>query len=134
VEVFESPYTSSNDARLHDNSGYALSDYSANEHVVRDGQPIDFKGISDGASHTLLHGEALKRRRPWGKPGNVRDPADGINQTASGFQGAVGSGGAVFSFADGRATFIPESIDPEVLRALSTPAGGEEIGCGTKTD
>jgi hypothetical protein len=134
VEVFESPYTASNDARLHDNSGYALSDYSANQHVVRDGQPIDINGISDGASHTLLHGEALKRRRPWGKPGNVRDPADGINRSADGFQGAVGSSGAVFSFADGRATFIPESIDPEVLRALSTPAGGEEIGRGIKSD
>lgn len=134
VEVYESPYSSRSGAPLKDKAGYALSDYAANEHVVKDGQPIDFDGMTDGASHTLLHGEALKRRRPWGKPGNVRDPAAGINQSSNGFNGAPGTGGAVFSFADGRAAFIPESIDPDVLRALSTPAGGEEIGRGMKSD
>lgn len=134
VEVYESPYASANGTRLHDNSGYALSDYSANERVVTDGLRIDFEGMTDGASRTLLQGEALKRRRPWGKPGNVRDPADGFNQSANGFNGAAGSGGVIFSFADGRASFIPDSIDPDVLRALSTPAGGEEIGCGGKSD
>jgi hypothetical protein len=134
VEIYESPYSSANGQRLHDRSGYALSDYSANEHVVKDGKRIDFNGMTDGASHTLLHGEALKRRRPWGKLGNVRDPAAGINQSSEGFNGAAGTAGAVFSYADGRASFIPESIDPDVLRALSTPAGDEEIGCGIKSD
>jgi len=134
VDIYESPYSSANGQRLHDRSGYALSDYSANEQVVKDGKRIDFDSLTDGASRTLLHGEALRRRRPWGKPGNVRDPAGGINLSSNGFNGALGTAGAVFSYADGRASFIPETIDPDVLRALSTPAGGEEIGCGIKSD
>jgi len=31
------------------------------------------------------------------------------------------------TFADGHTRVIPNDVDPQVLRALATPAGGEDV-------
>lgn len=37
-------------------------------------------------------------------------------------------GGGLMLFCDGSVRFLDENIDPKVLKALSTPDGGENVG------
>jgi hypothetical protein len=86
------------------------------------------KEFTDGTATTLLIGEVNANFEPWGRPGNARDPARGVNTSPYGFGGPLGAGGALFGMADGSVRFVGEGISPAVLRALSTPDGGEAIG------
>lgn len=110
-----------------DAEGYALSHYAANLHVLGGTSRVDFSKITDGASNTILAGEAAGNYKPWGHPRNWRDPAIGINTSPDGFGGPWTGGGAQFALADGSVRFIRSDIDPAVLRALATPAGGEQV-------
>ena len=84
--------------------------------------------ITDGLSNTLLAGEAAGNFKPWGYPANARDPALGINKTPDGFGGPwISKKGANFMFADASIRFFTDDIDPAVLKALSTPNGGESV-------
>lgn len=106
--------------------GYATAHYSLNAHLVRPGQPIQLLGPPDGAANTILAGEVIENAPAWGYHANWRDPALGINRSPQGF-GSPNLGGASFSFADGSVKFLNDDIDPKVLRALSTPDGGEPV-------
>jgi len=110
---------------LHNAAGYALSFYAVNERVLPVGEKVTFDSITDGTSNTILCGEVKGNVRAWGDPINGRDPAWGINKTPYGF-GSYFSGGANMGFCDGAVRFVTDTIDPEVLRALATPDGGEE--------
>lgn len=44
-----------------------------------------------------------------------------------GFGGPWPNGGTQFAMADGSVRLLRDDIDPKVLRALATPAGGEEV-------
>ena len=66
---------------------------------------------------------------PWGHPANARDPAVGLGHPA-GFGGPWRGGATNVVLADGAATFLSPDIDPAVLTALATPAGGEAVGDG----
>src|SRR5262249_6619533 len=112
---------------LTDAEGFGLSHYAANSHVLGANRRMKLDDITDGTSTTLLFGEVNAGFKPWGHPVNWRDPVRGINRGPDGFGGAPGSGGAGFAMADGSARFLSERIDPTVLRALSTPRGGEEV-------
>jgi prepilin-type processing-associated H-X9-DG protein len=82
--------------------------------------------ITDGLSNTLLAGEVNGNFKPWGYPANWRDPALGINKSPDGFGSPWRRRkGANFLFADGSIHFIQDDIDPVILKALSTPDGGE---------
>jgi prepilin-type processing-associated H-X9-DG protein len=113
-------------APLTDADGFGLSHYAANSHIFSAREPMRLQDIKDGTANTLLIGEVNTGFKPWGHPVNWRDPANGIN-TPNGFGGPRSAGGANFAMADGSVRFVSERISPEVLRALSTPAGGEEI-------
>ncbi|HEX4591236.1 MAG TPA: DUF1559 domain-containing protein [Gemmataceae bacterium] len=117
-------------APVRDADGYGLAHYAMNCRVMVDGIMLPPDKIRDGSANTLLLGEVNANFRPWGDPGNVRDPARGINRSPYGFGGPAGSGGALFSTADGAVHFISDRVSPAVLKALATPDGGEEIDPG----
>ncbi|MFO0899457.1 MAG: DUF1559 domain-containing protein [Pirellulales bacterium] len=106
--------------------GYATAHYALNARLVRPGQPIQLIGPPDGAANTILAGEVIENTPAWGYHANWRDPALGINRSPQGF-GSPSHYGASFSFADGSVKFLNDDIDPQVLRALSTPDGGERL-------
>lgn len=110
-----------------DEHAFGLSHYAANCRVLGPNTNLRWEDIHDGASNTLLIGEVNADFKPWGHPANWRDPARGINRSRHGFGGSPYAGGAYFSMADGSVRFVREGVDPQVLRALSTPAGGEEV-------
>ena len=114
-------------APIVDGEGHGLSHYAANSRVLGANRGMRLQDITDGASNTLLIGEANTGFRPWGHPVNWRDPANGINRSADGFGGPPGAGGAQFTMADGSVRFVSERASPRVLRALGTPAGREAI-------
>jgi hypothetical protein len=110
-----------------DEQGFGLSHYAANIHVLGPNKDLRLADITDGTANTLLVGEVNANFKPWGHPVNWRDPAKGINRSPHGFGGTPYAGGAYFSMADGSVRFVSERINPSLLQALSTPAGGEEI-------
>ncbi|QDT94625.1 DUF1559 domain-containing protein [Gimesia aquarii] len=107
--------------------GYQPTHYAANSRLLSNNSKISLSQIKDGASNTILAGEIKSNIKPWGDPRNFRDPALGINQSQQGFGGPY-KGGANILFSDGSARFLSDKIDPKVLKALSTPNGGELIG------
>lgn len=108
--------------------GYGLSYYSLNSRVFYPGSVARLDQIPDGTSSTIMGGEVFSRVRAWGDPINFRDPALGINKHIDGFGAPWKAGGARIIFLDGSARFINNEIDPAVLKALSTPNGGEPVG------
>ncbi|MEZ6049456.1 MAG: DUF1559 domain-containing protein [Planctomycetaceae bacterium] len=74
----------------------------------------------------MMVGSIIENLPPWGKPGNWRDSALGINQSPHGF-GTPFSQGCNFVMADGSVRMISRDVDPKILEALGTPDGGEKI-------
>lgn len=111
---------------LTNSEGYGLNNYAANSRL-QELRSSDLVEIGDGASHTILLGEVNDEFSPWGRPGNVRDPGAGINRGPQTFGGPPNRRGAYFSMADGSARLIAEDVDPEVLKALSTPADNDAL-------
>ena len=107
-------------------AGYALSHYAANERLFWPDSATQMGDVTDGTAETIMAGEVNANFRAWGDPVNWRDPALGINQSPDGF-GSPFTGGAFFLLCNGRVRFVSEEIDPEVLQAISTPAGGEPV-------
>lgn len=106
-----------------DAAGYAPSHYAGNALVLG---ARAWRAIPDGASQTLMAGEVADGFRPWGDPTNWRDVGAGINRSPRGF-GSPFPGGANFLFVDGTVRFLKDGTAPRVLKALSTPDGGEAI-------
>lgn len=106
--------------------GLALSHYASNLHVIGGDRSMTTGAITDGTSNTLLLGEAAGNYLPWGQPANWRDPRIGLNRSPNGFGNPTGRR-TYFTFADGSVRFLQNEISPEVLKALSTPAGGEKV-------
>jgi hypothetical protein len=109
-----------------DATGLALSHYAGNSNVFGDNSSTELSQIRDGLAQTILVGEEAGNYRAWGFPGNWRDPAKGINTGPDSFGRPTGDG-AIFLFADGRTQFLSNKTDPKILRALSTPDGGEQV-------
>lgn len=111
--------------KLEDKDKYGLNHFAANSRVLTPGQSLKYSQIKDGQSTTLLLGEVNSAFSPWGRPLNARDPAIGVNRGPNSFGGPNGRRGAHFITVGGSARYIGEDIDSEVLRALSTPADGD---------
>ncbi len=122
VEIFRSPAVQED--RI---PGLALTHYEGNVRVVGGTRGLKLADVTDGASNTILAGEIAGGFQPWGKPGHWRDPADGINRDPARGFGSRFPGGTNVNLLDGSVKFIKNTIDPRLLKALSTPAGGEAI-------
>lgn len=107
-------------------SKFAVSHYTGNVHVLGASSRRLVTDLPDGASNTLLMGEVSDGFVPWGQPGNWRDPALGLNRGRTTF-GSPFAGRIHFALADGSVRFISDKIGLETLKALATPAGGEQI-------
>lgn len=108
----------------HSSDGYALSHYVGNELLLKQKAGMPFNEIRDGMSNTILAVEIGEHFKPWGDPTSLTTPEKVIGPNRK----SPSTGGTNVLLADGAVRFIPEDIDPEILKALSTPAGGEEIG------
>jgi hypothetical protein len=109
-----------------DAAGYALSHYAGNSYLFRENRSFRLSQIADGASKTILAGEAAGNFKPWGNPENWRDPSNGIHAGPDSF-GRPNSPLAGFLMCDGSVRFLTRDIDPGILKALATPAGNEAV-------
>jgi prepilin-type processing-associated H-X9-DG protein len=107
-------------------AGFAVSHYAANVDMLGGDHPRTIADAVDGTGSTLLAGEVASDFKPWGDPTNWRDPRLGLNRSRQGF-GSPYPGGANFLMVDGSVHFIKNSIDPNVLKSLATPAGQEKV-------
>ena len=107
-----------------DRPGYKPAHYAVNQRLLGINSSLRLRDIKDGTSYTILGGEVKAGIRAWGDPLNFRDPARGINQGPDTFGGPYGRGAQVL-LSDGSVRHVSENIDPTILKALSTPAGGE---------
>ena len=108
-------------------NGYGLSHFAGSVHVLSVDKQIRVRDMSDGTSNTIMAGEVSAGFRPWADPDNLRDPGNGSGTTPEMFAGPS-PGVTQFLMSDGSVHAITNDIDPAVLQALATPAGGETVG------
>lgn len=90
--------------------------------------PTPLAAFPDGLSNTLLFGQTNRDLGPWirGGPATIRGMIENDKLMGEGGQfGGVHVGGGYFAFADGHVAYFRDEIDPKLLRALATRAGGE---------
>jgi prepilin-type processing-associated H-X9-DG protein len=96
--------------------------------TISDGPtPTDMGRIADGASNTIMVVEVTGSGIQWAEPRDlkVEDVAFGINGGAGKGIGSRHPGVANVLFCDGSVQSIDKSIDPDLLRGMTTIAGGE---------
>lgn len=88
------------------------------------------RDITDGTSNTLMTSEASGDFGPWMSGGTATMRSFTKQPYINGPDGIGGPypGGCNVGLADGSVRFVSENIDPKVLEALATMAGGEVIG------
>ena len=130
----------------------------ANDGVFFYSRRMKVSEITDGLSHTLFTGETIQGDLAIGSnlwtngnrlnstmrvacnpinwpPGDKNGPCSflpdstGVNIANGAFQSRH-PGGANFAYGDGHITFLPDSIDLTVYKALATRAGGENATDG----
>lgn len=88
-----------------------------------------FRDVTDGLSNTVWLSESNDGDIPWAQGGRT---LKGFSQQPyiNGPDGIGGPspGGCNMGMADGSVRFLSENIDPSILEALATKAGGEVIG------
>lgn len=123
VIQYLSPFEGENN-RMAD--GGAASHYSANQEVMYENSSLGIQDVTDGTSFTMLAGETGAAYKAWGDPDNYRDPAAGFHRDEVSFGRPPGAPpGCTILLMDGSVRELSEDTDPEVLKAISTPAGGE---------
>ncbi|QDV51468.1 DUF1559 family PulG-like putative transporter [Gimesia fumaroli] len=102
--------------------GYGLSHYAGNELVLKQNQGSQIREIKDGMSPTIFAMEIGENFKPWGDPSSTINPSQVFGPGKKTSQ----EGGNYILMGDGAVRFITKEIDPAILKALSTPNGGEE--------
>jgi hypothetical protein len=106
--------------------GYALSHYALNQQMLGEAGGMVIRKMSDGTTTTVAFGEVGGGYKPWADPSNVRDVSAGLAPGPATFGNPSGEGGFM-AFADGSVKWMSRDTDPGVLKAIATPAGGEEV-------
>lgn len=105
--------------------------YTLNSHVFQTNKGFKFSEITDGTSNTMMGGTINDGFRPWYEPNHTRDPALGLNKGPLTFgdpyYGTKKEGTTQILLMDGAVRSISNDIDPAILKALATPAGGEDM-------
>lgn len=119
-------------SREMEDSKRTVTDYVVaidDEAIFTLGDPTSVAGVTDGTSQTLLFGELADSNIHWSEPRDLPMKAMSfrLNQSKESFS-SPHTGGAQFTFADGSVHFLSDETEPDVLRALLTKSGGEEIG------
>ncbi|QDT43304.1 hypothetical protein Pan241w_34040 [Gimesia alba] len=104
--------------------GLGLSHYVGNKFLMQTNGNMRIRDIVDGTSNTIMAVETGENFKPWGDPTNIADPVNVIG----GKRKSSFTGGNHVMMSDGRVRFVSENIDPAMLKALSTPDGGETVG------
>jgi hypothetical protein len=88
------------------------------------------RDITDGTSTTIMTSECNKELGAWAAGGRPTIRALTKKPYIDGPDGLGGQhpGGCLFGMADGSVRFINANVDPTVLEALMTIAGGEVVG------
>ena len=86
--------------------------------------------IRDGVANTILIAEMSESGIHWMQPCDLH--VDGMrfkvnDETGAGIRSKHPPGGAYVLFADGKVQFILDGIDPGLVKALTTIAGGEDV-------
>jgi hypothetical protein len=86
------------------------------------------RDFTDGTSNTFIVGES-KQAAPWaqGGPGTIRPLTTTPYINGPDGFGGISIGGAHFLNADGSVRFVSDKVDPKVMEARSTIAGGEVV-------
>lgn len=113
-------YLNSEVAPIRDARGYALSHFAGNVHVLGRTRPLRLEGVTNGAAHTMLAGEAADGFKAWGDPTNVRSPLRGIGRGPERFCGPAGAD-AQLVFLDGSVRTVTRTASPQVLRRMAYP-------------
>ncbi len=95
--------------------------------IMGAGKCVGIRDVTDGTSNTLMIVEACRLNIPWMKPQDI----DAATVTRIGDPNGVSSfhtGGAHILMADGTVRYISNNVDPNVVKALITRNGGENVG------
>jgi hypothetical protein len=79
--------------------------------------------ITDGTANTVAVMESKDNGVSWAAPASLD-----INQISGGLPPGNHPGGNLVLMADGSVKFISQSINPQVLRSITTRNGGEAVG------
>jgi len=106
-------------------SGYAVAHYAGNPYIFGREKPLSIRDMTDGTSNTMLAGSVIEGPRPWGDPGNLRDPANGIGTGPQQYlHTSFGEPIAMILMSDGSVRTVSGNTAPAVLQGLAQPDDG----------
>ncbi len=106
--------------------GLALSHYAGNKNVFFPNSRMRLRNFTDGTTNTMMAGEVSGGLKPWGDPTNYRDLTKGLGTHPEKFGGVHGERTMIL-MTDGSVRELNNATSPQILKAISTPAGGEKI-------
>ena len=127
IRSFLHPGHVRDDSRSTIAAGLAAAHYAVNSQLLKNNAKTRFGDITDGASMTIMAGEVTTGFQPWGSPYNSRDPAAGLGNTDTQFEGRDEKV-VQFLLCDGSVRSISRTIAPNVLGKLATPNEGVPVG------